>query len=304
MLKMLKKFKFLFIVLFILFIFTVVITTYRLDYVAYIPGSTDKVGKVVEVDTPNKSDNYYSTSVLYLDRITIFQKFFFKNIKDGLVYKMPKNMTSEKDRLQGEIEHNSAIYTSIISAYNKAGVDLDYKFIGMYVYDTTSNKISIGDVVLGDSYEDCVNNVKNGEFDILTNNEKEKVKLDTDDKVLLEYPYYEINEDKIKVYKSNDGGPSAGLMQALKLYDDLISDNLATNYKVAGTGTIDEYGNVGAIGCVGIKLYTAVYNKCDIFFIPEDNRAEAEETLKKLKTKMKIVYVETLDQAVDYLRSI
>jgi len=304
MLKMLKKFKFLFIVLFILFIFTVVITTYRLDYVAYIPGSTDKVGKVVEVDTDNKSDNYYSTSVLYLDRITIFQKFFFKNIKDGLVYKMPKNMTSEKDRLQGEIEHNSAIYTSIISAYNKAGVDLDYKFVGMYVYDTTSNKISIGDVVLGDSYEDCVNNVKNGEFNILTNNEKEKVKLDTDDKVLLEYPYYEINEDKIKVYKSNDGGPSAGLMQALKLYDDLISDNLATNYKVAGTGTIDEYGNVGAIGCVGIKLYTAVYNKCDIFFIPEDNRAEAEETLKKLKTKMKIVYVETLDQAVDYLRSI
>ena len=304
MLKMLKKFKFLFIVLFILFIFTVVITTYRLDYVAYIPGSTDKVGKVVEVDTDNKSDNYYSTSVLYLDRITIFQKFFFKNIKDGLVYKMPKNMTSEKDRLQGEIEHNSAIYTSIISAYNKAGVDLDYKFVGMYVYDTTSNKISIGDVVLGDSYEDCVNNVKNGEFNILTNNEKEKAKLDTDDKVLLEYPYYEINEDKIKVYKSNDGGPSAGLMQALKLYDDLISDNLATNYKVAGTGTIDEYGNVGAIGCVGIKLYTAVYNKCDIFFIPEDNRAEAEETLKKLKTKMKIVYVETLDQAVDYLRSI
>ena len=304
MLKMLKKFKFLFIVLFILFIFTVVITTYRLDYVAYIPGSTDKVGKVVEVDTDNKSDNYYSTSVLYLDRITIFQKFFFKNIKDGLVYKMPKNMTSEKDRLQGEIEHNSAIYTSIISAYNKAGVDLDYKFVGMYVYDTTSNKISIGDVVLGDSYEDCVNNVKNGEFNILTNNEKEKVKLDTDDKVLLEYPYYEINEDKIKVYKSNDGGPSAGLMQALKLYDDLISDNLATNYKVAGTGTIDEYGNVGAIGCVGIKLYTAVYNKCDIFFIPEDNRAEAEEALKKLKTKMKIVYVETLDQAVDYLRSI
>ena len=93
-------------------------------------------------------------------------------------------------------------------------------------------------------------------------------------------------------------------MQALKLYDDLVEEDFATNYKVAGTGTIDDNGNVGAIGCIGIKLYTAVYNKCDIFFIPEENRKEAEVTIKKLKTNMKIVFVNTLDEAVDYLRSV
>ena len=304
MLKMLKKYKFLLIVLFILFIFTLVITTVRLDYDAYIPGSVDKVGRVVEIDNDEKSDNYYSTSVLYIDRVTIFQKFFFKNMKDGLVYKRSKYMTTEKDNLQGQIEHYSAIYTSIISAYKAAEKPLDYKFVGMYVYDTTSSVLSIGNVVTGSSYDECVENVKSGEFEILKNDKKETVKLNSGDKVLLEYACYEINDESIKVYPSNDGGPSAGLMQALKLYDDLITEDLATNYKVAGTGTIDEDGNVGAIGCVGIKIYTAIYNKCDIFFVPEENREEAEKYLNKMNTKMKIVYVSTLNEAINYLRGI
>ena len=305
MLKMLKKYKFLLIILFILFIFTLIITTVRVDYDAYIPGSVERIGKVVEIDGSSSSDNYYSTSVLYVDRVTIFQKFFFKNIKDGLVYKRPKNMTTEKDYLQGEIEHNSAIYTSIISAYKTAEKTLDYEFVGMYVYDTTSNNIKIGSVVLGASYDECVTNVESGEFEILKSDDsKEVVKLNQGEKILLEYPCYNIKDDRIKIYPSNDGGPSAGLMQALKLYDDLITDDLAANYKVAGTGTIDEDGNVGAIGCVGIKIYTAIYNKCDIFFIPEENKAEAEKYLNKINTKMKIVYVSTLNEAISYLRGI
>ena len=35
-------------------------------------------------------------------------------------------MTTEKDRLQGEIEHNSAIYTSLISAYKEANIKLTF----------------------------------------------------------------------------------------------------------------------------------------------------------------------------------
>ena len=270
--KVLKKYKFLLIILSILFIFTLVVTTYRTNYDAYLPGSVEEVGAVVEIDSNDKSDNYYSTSVYYVDRITLFQKLVFSNIKQGLVYKRSKNMTTEKDRLQGEIEHNSAIYTSLISAYKEAKVPLVYEFIGYYVYDTTSNVINIGDVVIGNDYDDCINNLKSNEFKILRNNKEEVATLNSGDKVALAYPYYEITDSKIKVYPSNNGGPSAGLMQALKLYDDLVDENLATKYKVGGTGTIDEDGNVGAIGCVGLKIYTAVYNKCDIFFIPEETQ--------------------------------
>ena len=302
--KVLKKYWILLTIIFVILIPTLIFTTVRTNYDAYIPGSIEHVGSVVEINTDNKSDNYYSTSVYYIDRITLFQKLVFSNSNESLVYKRAQGMTSEKDRLQGELEHNSAIYTSLISAYKEANVELDYKFIGYYVYDTTSKNINIGDVVIGEDYDDCVNNLHNSEIKILRNNSETTISLNEGDKVVLYYPYYEINNDKIQVYPSNNGGPSAGLMQALKLYDDLVSDNLATNYKVGGTGTIDEDGKVGAIGCVGLKIYTAIYNKVDIFFIPEENRVEAEKYLKKIKTNMKIVYVNTLTEAITYLKGV
>ena len=132
------------------------------------------------------------------------------------------------------------------------------------------------------------------------------VTLTSDDLKLinLEYGYYEINNDKIKVYASNNEGPSAGFMQALKLYDDLVEENLARDYKIAGTGTIDEDGNVGAIGCVDIKLFTAMYNNCDIFFVPKENKEEAEEARKKMSTNMVIFYVDNINYAIMYLRAL
>ena len=142
------------------------------------------------------------------------------------------------------------------------------------------------------------------EIKILRNNKEETISLNIGDEVCLEYPYYEIYNDSIKVYPSSNEGPSAGFMQSLKLYDDLIDDDLCPNLKIAGTGTIDELGNVGAIGCIDLKIYTAIYNKCDIFFIPNDNKEEASKALDKINTKMKIVYVDTLSDAINYLRSL
>ena len=42
----------------------------------------------------------------------------------------------------------------------------------------------------------------------------------------------------------------------------------------------------------------------NIFFVPEENREEAEKYLNKMNTKMKIVYVSTLNEAINYLRGI
>lgn len=311
--KAFKKYKFLIIIFSNLFIFVLCITTIPTNYDAYVPGSVEKVGAVVEIKTDDKSENYYSTSVSYIEKVTLFQKFIFKNIKQGLVYKRSPGMTSEKDYLQGEIEHNSAIYTSLISAYKEANVYLDYKFVGYYVFDTNSKNLYIGDVVIGSSIDDCKEKVLTGTFNVLRMDGKEtkevEVSLNSGDWVDLNigydpYPYYEISDENISIYPSNNGGPSAGFMQSLKLYDDLVEEKLGENLKIAGTGTIDDNGNVGAIGCVGLKIYTAMYNKCDIFFIPEENRIEAEKYLKNIKTKMKIVYVNTLSEAITYLRGI
>ena len=306
MINFIKKFKFLLIFLALLLIFVVCITTIKIDYVAYIPGDISNVNNVIELDTEATSKNYYSTSVSYLDSITPFQKFVFEKMKDAKVYKKSKTISNEEDSLMGIVEHNSAIYQSIIAAYNEAGVELDYKYVGTYVYYSKTDKLSIGDVVLGDSLDECKTNLNSGSVKVLKNNKEEVITLTTIEasKVVLEYPYYEINDEKIKVYASSNQGPSAGFMQSLKLYDDLVSENLATNYKIAGTGTIDEFGNVGAIGMVGIKIYTAMYNNCDIFFISKANKEEAEKTLKEIKTDMVIIYIDSLSDAIMYLRDI
>ena len=298
MLNLIKKYKYLLIIFSILFITTLSICTIKVDYVSYVPGEVSEVGNVIEINTENKSNNYYSTSVYYVDRITLFQKLIFTNMKQAEVYKKNKAITTEIDRLQGEIEHNSAIYTSLISAYNAAEIDLDYEFKGIYVYYAKDMNLNVGDVVLGSNYEECKNNLKNNKEETITLEKKET------SQVTLEYPYYEIHNEDILVYPSNNGGPSAGFMQALKLYDDLVSWDCNRNYKIAGTGTIDENGNVGAIGCVGLKIYTAIENNCDIFFIPYENKEEAEETLKGIDTDMTIIYVNRLEDAIRLLKGL
>ena len=53
---------------------------------------------------------------------------------------------------------------------------------------------------------------------------------------------------------SGVGGPSAGLMFTLDIYDQLNSEDLRKGRKIAGTGTIESDGSVGDIGGAALKL--------------------------------------------------
>lgn len=303
----LKKHYIIIILFSLLSLFILLITTIKTKYCAYMPGCISSVSNVVEIDGLDSSSNYYSTSVYYYDKVSLFQKFLYDHLDTVTLYKK-SGLPSEIESLQGEIEHNSAISSSIIAAYDLANIELDYKYIGTYVYYTDSKVLNVGDVVLGSNYEDSINNLKNKEIAILRNIDGESkemsITLNENDKVVLEYAYYEINNDNIKIYPSNNEGPSAGFMQSLKLYDDLVDKDYGTKYKIAGTGTMDEYGNVGAIGCVDLKIYTAMYNNCDIFFVPISNAELAGKTIEKLNTDMQVVYISTLAEAVSFLEGL
>ena len=303
----LKKHYIIIILFSLLSLFILLITTIKTKYCVYLPGTVSKVSNVVEIDGVESSQNYYSTSVYYYNSVSLFQKFLYSNMKTASLYKK-SGLPSKIEALQGEIEHNSAIYSSIISAYDLANKELNYKYVGTYVYYTNSSNLEVGDVVLGSNYDETKTNLSKDEFDILRYNNGElvtmTVSLNEGDQVVLEYPYYEINNDSIQIYPSNNEGPSAGFMQSLKLYDDLVDEDLSSNYKIAGTGTIDEFGNVGAIGCVDLKIYTAMYNNCDIFFVPVENMKEASEVVEKLNSNMAVVYVSTLAEAVSFLEGL
>src|SRR6266568_3152670 len=58
----------------------------------------------------------------------------------------------------------------------------------------------------------------------------------------------------VAITLDNVGGPSAGLMFTLGIIDKVKSEDLTGGRVVAGTGTIDEEGNVGAIGGIPQKM--------------------------------------------------
>ena len=87
-----------------------------------------------------------------------------------------------------------------------------------------------------------------------------------------EYPF------EVDIALENVGGPSAGLMFALGIYDKLTPGSLTGGAHIAGTGTIDDQGKVGAIGGITQKMIGAKEAGASVFLVPAGNCDEAEET--------------------------
>jgi PDZ domain-containing protein len=79
----------------------------------------------------------------------------------------------------------------------------------------------------------------------------------------------------VKVDLDKIGGPSAGLMFTLGVIDKLRPADLTGGKIIAGTGTIDDDGNVGPIGGIPQKLVGAKNAGAKLFLVPKDNCAEA-----------------------------
>lgn len=97
------------------------------------------------------------------------------------------------------------------------------------------------------------------------------------------------------------GGPSAGLMFALGIYDKLTPGSLTGGAFVAGTGTIDDAGKVGPIGGIEMKTVGARRKGAEYFLTPADNCATAA---KDVPEGLTLVKVRTIDDALDALRGI
>ncbi|WP_390408447.1 SepM family pheromone-processing serine protease [Lacticaseibacillus jixiensis] len=123
---------------------------------------------------------------------------------------------------------------------------------------------------------------------------------------------------KVTIDAGDIGGPSAGLMFAVQTYTQITGANLRHGQKIAGTGTIDADGKVGQIGGIDKKVYICAKSGAKVFFAPntpatkallkldptyENNYTVAKRTAKAIGTKMKIVPVQTLQDALDYLQN-
>ncbi|WP_329137843.1 YlbL family protein [Streptomyces sp. NBC_00670] len=105
----------------------------------------------------------------------------------------------------------------------------------------------------------------------------------------------------IDIKLADVGGPSAGLMFALGIYDKLTPGSLTGGTFVAGTGTIDDAGKVGPIGGVEMKTVGARDKGARYFLTPKDNCAAAA---KDTPDGLTLVKVDTIGDALDALKDI
>lgn len=98
------------------------------------------------------------------------------------------------------------------------------------------------------------------------------------------------------------GGPSAGLMFSLAIYDKITPGSLTGGRFVAGTGTIDSAGTVGEIGGIQQKIAGAYDAGAKYFLVPAANCAEAGAS--SLADNIELIKVGTLDAAVQALEAL
>ncbi|WP_439098319.1 YlbL family protein [Bifidobacterium catulorum] len=97
------------------------------------------------------------------------------------------------------------------------------------------------------------------------------------------------------------GGPSAGMMYALGAIDKLTEADETGGRTIAGTGTIDKDGKVGAIGGIRLKMIGARRDGATWFLAPKDN---CGEVVGHVPDGLRDVSVSNLSEAYDALVAI
>ena len=222
-------------------------------------------------------------------------------------------------------------------AYEKAGKEFSYKYLGIYVLDVHEDMpagkvLKAGDQIIqvddlrftsSKQFMDYIATKKEGDQVQIVYKREETEKQATialrpfKDRpnqvglgISLDDHTRVTTNPLVKIDSEQIGGPSAGLMFSLEIYNQLTKGDLTKGYQIAGTGTMDEEGKVGPIGGIGQKIVAADQSGADIFFAPNENGAnhsnyeDALVAAQDIGTKMKIIPVDTFDDAVSYLEQL
>ncbi|WP_328944452.1 hypothetical protein OG259_25985 [Streptomyces sp. NBC_00250] len=134
-----------------------------------------------------------------------------------------------------------------------------------------------------------------------------QMKESQDSATLAALDYLKMDPEKVKVtlHLADIGGPSAGLLFSLGIVEKLAGDgsggDLTGGRIVAGTGTIDADGTVGAVGGVSLKTQAAARDGATVFLVPKAECSDAEAELPK---GLRLIPVTALSDAAASLRAL
>jgi len=100
---------------------------------------------------------------------------------------------------------------------------------------------------------------------------------------------------QVDIQLPNVGGPSAGMMFALGIVDELTPGAMTAGTRWAGTGTISALGDVGPIGGIVQKMHGAVESGATHFLAPVEN---CGEVAGRVPPGLTVFAVDTLDEAI------
>ena len=303
------------------------------NYYIIVGGGISDIGSRVQVE-----NSYKSKGSLNISYVTETQGIF---LTYALSYIMPnwkrleaddlKMNTKESDKeveFRNYLNLDESSSAALKVSYEKAGKEV--KLVKSHIYiigilESVENpQLKVGDEILSmdgktleiSEYSKYISEKKAGDtisVKVLRNNKEKIVKAQVYEekkRPMLGIYMNVLNEYETKPkatikFKKSESGPSGGLMTALSLYDQLVKEDITKGKKIAGTGTIDEEGNVGPIGEVKYKVLGAVSGKADVFLVPAgENYKDTMKVVKKEKLKIKVIPVKTFDEAIKELSSL
>jgi Lon-like protease len=314
---------------------------YYLPYYVTKPGMAQELEPIVTVAGGDDAEGSFMLTTIRMGRANIYsyaiaQMSDYQELFPEEQIRAEDETDEEYNTRQIHLMDNSKNY-AIKVAYDKAGKSYETAYLGVYVLDViegmpAAESLKPGDrIIQVDNYPftssqqfiDYVADKKMGEEVTIVYK-----RGDTEHTSVLPLQPFKDNPDKVGIGISLDdqisittnppvtidsdqiGGPSAGLMFTLEIYNQLTKGDLTKGYQIAGTGTMSEDGTVGPIGGIHQKIVAADKSGADIFFAPNEagksnsNYQEASLAAKDIKTDMKIVPVDTFDDALQYLETL
>ncbi|OZM58757.1 hypothetical protein CIB95_02670 [Lottiidibacillus patelloidae] len=322
------------------------VTFIELPYYVTQPGDAQNLTPLVAVEGGHGSEGAFMLTTVLVGKANVVNYLWAKVSDYRDLYSIEE---IRRDDESDEEYHTRQLHymenskeTAIIVAYTKANKTIEIKDKGLVVLSIiegmpSEKALQVGDrIVAADKHtifnhedlEVAIEGKKKGDiiqFEIIRANESltvtlplapfpKKYQVGTEEKVGIGISHKVerelITDPKIEVDSEDIGGPSAGLMFTLAIYNQLVETDLTHGLKIAGTGTISESGKVGPIGGIKQKVVAADHAGAAIFFAPNEggdedsNYKNALKAAEDIGTTMKIVPVDTFEDALNYLMNL
>lgn len=303
------------------------------NYYIIIGGGISDIDSRVQVENEYKSNGSFNIS--YVTQIearvaTYLLSYIIPDWKRVKIndYKYTEEEDIKDINFRSNLDLEAANSTAIKWAYTLAERDYEITDTKIYVilsYPEYKSPLKVGDEILSinnhnfktlteyQKYIQTLNINNEVSVEVKRSNETKNINCKLhkhEDKLILGVALQVVNRYKTDPavefnFKKHESGPSGGLITTLSIYDKLTEEDLTSNLKIAGTGTIEEDGTIGQIGEVKYKLLGAISDKADIFLVPNgENYKDCIALKQERNLDIKIIGVSTIQEAIEQIKRV